>query len=70
MGSRQVEPEPIRCRECGRTGNDWYWTDLTGQKMERPRCGECHEEAVRQWTRHAVHDAADLLNLHRRFQAA
>ena len=33
---------------------------MNGRKLEQPRCSECHEEAVRLWTRFVIYDAADV----------
>lgn len=37
----------LRCRDCGRPSNDWYWFNHKGQKLSKPRCPECHAQFVR-----------------------
>lgn len=47
----------MKCRDCGTEATkEWYWHNANGKKMTKPRCEQCHEDAVRR----AVRDPADL----------
>lgn len=39
--------KPHACTDCGRITTDLYWITPTGRKMIAPRCGKCHEDAMR-----------------------
>lgn len=43
----KVSAENQSCRDCGATQGPWYWYGHNRQKLKRPRCRTCHEQAMR-----------------------
>ena len=42
-----MNDERHRCRDCGITTSNLYWTGINGSRMKQPRCQACHEDLIR-----------------------
>ncbi len=43
--------DDIICCDCLRTSTTWYWNDVNGKSLTKPRCPNCHAKAVMRVTR-------------------